>query len=51
MTLNDLGRRRLAQSRDRLPALLETVVVAPGGPACRSTSPVLLRLDPLRARP
>jgi phospholipase C len=43
MRLNGAGRRLLASSSNRLPALLETIVKTPNGSACRSTSPVLLR--------
>ena len=43
MRLTGAGRRLLAGSSNRLPALLETIVKTPNGSACRSTAPVLLR--------
>jgi phospholipase C len=46
MRLTKAGLTMLAGASNRLPALLETIVIPPGGAACRSTSPALLRIDP-----
>jgi phospholipase C len=46
MTLNGVGRELLATASNRLPALLETTVVAPNGSICRGTSSVFLTVSP-----
>lgn len=46
MTLNGVGRELLAAASNRLPALLETTVVAPNGSICRGTSSVFLTVSP-----